>query len=354
MWYILLVALLVRITMTLERMKYMFRVAIVGLGYIAQNHIAAYKQMEDVEIAAVVSRSQQKGKQAAAELHCKHYLTLEDMFAGDKIDLVSICVPTYLHETYVIQAAKAKCHVLCEKPVTFDLPALDRMIAACEENGVRFMVAQVARWWPEFMTFKEYIESGKLGALHMIYEKRTCQHPTWSNWHRDPAKSGGGLYDLNVHDIDYLYSLFGKPSRVYAIGWKSPTGCWNHVCSSLEWKSGAKALCETSLEMTGNYPFSIALRATGDKGTLDYALTAGMNINDGERGSNLNWYPTGTEETFPLEVEQTDMFYGEIREFLDAIQENRPAAVTPQDTRNVLEIVLAIKSSLESGLVIQM
>ena len=79
-----------------------------------------------------------------------------------------------------------------------------------------------------------------------------------------------------------------------------------------------------------------------------------MNINDGERGSNLNWYPEGTEETFPLEVEQTDMFEGEIREFLDAIKENRPAAVTPQDTRNVLEIVLAIRKSLEEGVIVEL
>ena len=188
----------------------------------------------------------------------------------------------------------------------------------------------------------------------MVYEKRCCQHPTWSTWHRDPAKSGGGLYDLNVHDIDYLYSLFGKPNRVYAIGWKSASGCWNHVCTSLEWEGGPKAICETSLEMTGNWPFSIELRATGDKGTIAYALTAGVNINDGTRGSNLNWYPAGEENTYPLNVEQTDMFAGEIGEFFAAIRENRPAAVTPQDSRNVLEIVVAIRKSLEEGCVVEL
>ena len=325
----------------------MFKVAIVGMGYIAQNHIAAMKSVEDVKIVAVISRSEEKGAKAAAELGCKHYTTLDEALSKEDLNVVDVCVPTYLHEKYVIQAAKAGCHVLCEKPVTFELDSLDRMIAACEENNVRFMVAQVARWWPEFMTVKEYIDQKKLGDIHMIYEKRCCQHPTWATWHRDPAKSGGGLYDLNVHDIDYLYSLFGKPQRVYAIGWKSPTGCWNHVCASLEWANGPKAICETSLEMTGNWPFSIELRATGDKGTIDYALTAGVNINDGERGSNLNWYPTDDGEVHPLQVEQTDMFAGEINEFFAAVRENRPAAVTPQDSRNVLEIVVAMRKSLE-------
>lgn len=332
----------------------MFRVAIVGMGYIAQNHIAAMKTVEDVEIVAVISRSAEKGAKAAAELGCKHYTTLDEALEREELNVVDVCVPTYLHEKYVVQAAKAGCHVLCEKPVTFELDSLDRMIAACEQSGVRFMVAQVARWWPEFMTVKEYIDQKKLGDIHMIYEKRCCQHPTWATWHRDPAKSGGGLYDLNVHDIDYLYSLFGKPSRVYAIGWKSPTGCWNHVCASLEWASGAKAICETSLEMTGAWPFSIELRATGDKGTIDYALTAGVNINDGERGSNLNWYPTEDGEVHPLQVEQTDMFAGEINEFFSAIREGRPAVVTPQDSRNVLEIVVAMRRSLEEGCVVNL
>jgi len=333
----------------------MFNVAVVGLGYIAENHLAALKSMSDVRIQAVISRSSDKGTKVAEGLGCRHYATLDEALTSESLDVVDICVPTYLHEEYVVKAAKAKCHVLCEKPITFTLESLDRMIAACEENGVRFMVAQVARWWPEYIVAKDFITQGKLGGIHMIYEKRVCQHPTWSTWHRDPAKSGGGLYDLNVHDIDYLYTLFGMPARVYAIGWKSPTGCWNHVCASLEWTNAAKAICETSLEMTGNFPFSIELRATGDKGTLAYAMTAGQNINDGEKkGSNLNWYPAGESEVRPIDVGPIDMFAGEIKEFFDAIREGRPAAITPQDSRNVLTIVLAMKKSLEEGIAVEL
>lgn len=331
----------------------MFKVAVVGLGFISQNHLNAMKSVGDVEIASVISRNAEKGYKIAEEFACRYYSTLEQALIAEHFDIVDICLPTYLHEEYVIKAANAKCHVLCEKPVTFTLESMDRMISACEANGVRFMVAQVARWWPEFIIIKNSIQQGKLGNLHMIYEKRICQHPTWSTWHRDPNKSGGGLYDLNVHDIDYLYSLFGKPQKVYATGWMSSSGCWNHVVSCLEWKNGEKAICETSLEMTGNFPFSIELRATGDKGTMSYALTAGLNINDGEMGSHLNWYPQGEEKHYPILVEQTDIFRSEICEFIDAIKEKRPAEITPLDSRSVIEIVLAIKKSLETGEVVQ-
>ena len=331
----------------------MFKVAVAGSGYIAQNHFAALKKIEDVEIVAVVGRNPETCGKIAEEYGIAWVKTLrEARDAG--ADVVDICLPTYLHEPWVIEAAGLGMHVVCEKPITFTVASFDRMTAACEKAGVRFMVAQVARWWPEFITMKEYLDEGRLGSIHMIYEKRICQHPTWSTWHRDPAKSGGGLYDLNVHDIDYLYSIFGKPSSVYASGWKSPSGCWNHVVTSLIWESGVRATVETSLEMTGNWPFSIEFRATGDKGTLDYALTAGFNINDGERGSNLNFYPVGEEAAQPIEVEQTDMFEGELREFFSAVREGREASVTLAQNRGVLEVIEATIRSLEENTVVRL
>lgn len=331
----------------------MFKVAVVGSGYIAQNHFAAIQAIDDAQLVAVVARNAEKGEKVARENGAKFFTSLQEAKAATDMNVVIICTPTDLHEKYVVEAAQLKCHVLCEKPITFTVESFDRMVAACKENGVRFMVAQVARWWPEFMTMKEYIDQGKLGDIHMVYEKRLAQHPNWATWHRDPSKSGGGLYDMNVHDIDYLYSIFGKPESVYCNGWKSPTGCWNHVCTSLRWKSGAKAIVETSLEMTGNWPFSIEFRATGDKGTINYALTAGFNLNDeADRGSNLNWYPAGEETSYPIVVEQTDMFAGEVNEFFSAIKEEREASVTLEQNRGVLEIIEASIRSLEENIVV--
>ena len=97
----------------------------------------------------------------------------------------------------------------------------------------------------------------------MIYENAWHSIPTGQPG-TDPEKSGGGLYDLNIHDIDFLYSVLGMPKSVYAVGGRA-FRCWNHISTSLVWEDGTKAVCETSLEMTGNYPFSIEFRGTGDK-----------------------------------------------------------------------------------------
>ena len=62
------------------------------------------------------------------------------------------------------------------------------------------------------------------------------------------------------------------PKSVYAVGFKSESGCWNHVASNLKWKNGLKAVCEASMDMKGGHPFTIELRVCGDKGALDYSF----------------------------------------------------------------------------------
>ncbi len=328
-------------------------IAVVGSGYIGLAHIAAIQGLKDAKVVAVINRSEGanlKGLKAAGE-GCRAYTTLKDALAHEKIDVIDVCTPTDTHEAFAIEAANAGCHVLCEKPVTFELDSLERMLAAAEKNGVRFMAAQVARWWPEFMEIKKFVDEGKLGPVRMVYEKRLAQVPSWSTWRENPAVSGGGLYDMNTHDIDFLYTLFGMPETVYASGWKSPSGCWDHMVTCLEWASGAKAAVETSISMTGNFPFSIEFRGSGDKGTLCYQLTAGHNIKDGEQGFDFNFYPAGSGEVVKLSAEQKDMFAGEIEGFLDAIRTGAPAPVTPDESRDVLKIVLATRKSLEEGAV---
>lgn len=335
----------------------MLKIAVIGTGYIGLAHIEAYKSIPDAEVVAIVDNSEERALKAVEKVGndgCSYYSTLEEAVAAKQVDIVDICLPTNLHEEFVLKAANAKCHVLCEKPVTFTLESFDRMVAACRENGVMFMVAQVARWWPEFITIKDYIKQGKLGDIHMIYEKRLAQHPNWTAWHRKPEISGGGLYDMNIHDIDFLYSLFGMPSRVYATGWKSMTGCWNHIITNMTWPNGTQAVCEISLEMTGNFPFSIEFRGTGDKGTLMYNLEAGHNIKDGDRGSNFTWFPADQTEVETLVSEQKDMFAAEISEFVEAVRNKSEVPVTPAQSRQVLEIILATKKSLEEGVIVDL
>ena len=327
----------------------MLNAVMVGGGYIGDCHIAAYQALAPdlIRLAAIVDANPTAGKRAAEKAGCPYFETLEQALAVTQADIVDICVPTFLHEMFVLKAASFGKHVLCEKPVTLSLAGFDRMHAACKAAGVKFMTGQVVRFSPEFSEFARLIKAGTLGKLHMLSEKRLCQHPAWTTWHRDPEKSGGGLFDLNTHDIDFIYSLFGLPESVSAVGWKSETGCWNHVTTLLRWQD-KQAVCETSLEMTGDYPFSVGVRATGDEGTLEYRATAGINIKDAALQGSFYHFPMG-QQPRPVEPEQYDPFTREIREFSLAVKNNTPVPIPPEQTREVLRILLATREALETG-----
>ena len=186
--------------------------------------------------------------------------------------------------------------------------------------------------------------------MKVLYANRLAQHPNWSGWFRDAEKSGGGLFDLHLHDIDYVRYLLGPVESVYASGKQSENGAWNHVVSILNFKNGSKAFVEGAYEMTDGYPFTMTLRAVGSEGTLEFNFSAGFNLeNVGGAKSGLAYYRKGGEPQI-VKVDQKDPYTVEIEYFVKCVAENRqPAVVTPTESREVLGIILAIKKSLETG-----
>jgi predicted dehydrogenase len=262
-------------------------------------------------------------------------------------DILDICLPSVFHEEFVIFVAKHCNHVICAEPFALSSDVCSRMVKACADAGVHFMVGQVLRWFPEYMKIKELLP--QLGPLHGVTCYRLAQHPNWATWHRDPNISGGGLYDIHLHEIDYLYSLFGEVDHVYAAGWKSPTGCWNQVLSTLTFKNGVRVQAEGCSEMTGDFPFSAAFRAVGDEGTLEYKLSAGFNIeNLGAANNKLTLFGKGRE---PVEIkwEAGDGFQLELESFANSVETGKPVQIPPEDSVYVIKIIEAIRRSLETG-----
>lgn len=277
-----------------------------------------------------------------------HGLQVKILIAcGIKI-LLHICLPTFLHEQYVLLAAGHKKHVICEKPVTLSLESLDRMIAATKAAGVQFAVGQVVRFWPEYVRAKEMVEAGELGTIKYARASRLSEHPAWSEWYRRAENSGGGLFDLHLHDIDYLCYLFGKVKQVYAVGRKNSVGCWNHVATSLTFENGMEATAEGILEMPSGFPFTTELNVVGDKKAYCYHMGAGANLeNIAAASRSTTVYGDGKAET--LAIDPYDAYQKELEDFIGHIEAGTPITViTPADVRHVLSVIVAIRESLET------
>ena len=331
----------------------MYRIGLIGSGYIGTVHAAAYQKIANAELVAVADINEAAGKKIADEFDCKYYQQAEQMLQDEQIDIVDICLPTFLHEQYVTLGAKYKKHVLCEKPFGLSYESCRRMVQCCEDAGVTLMVAQAARWTPEFAKARELLHAGVFGDLHMVSSKRLSQPPAWTTWHKDPNKSGGGLYDLQVHNIDYLVGLFGEVDRVSAIGWKSETGCWNHVAASIVFRNGVTAMDEGSLEMIGDYPFSYGLRIVGDLASYDFRFTGGQNIENCDTASNMAVFYEKGKAPRQVEIDAKDPYEMEIIAYLEAIEEKKSVPILPAESLYVMRVVEAIKESLETGKTVQ-
>jgi UDP-N-acetylglucosamine 3-dehydrogenase len=287
----------------------MTNVALFGAGFIAGNHAAAYARLNGTKLVAVLDSALDRAEKLASPHGAAAYTDAEALFAREKVDVVDICLPTFLHERYAVMAASKGKHVLCEKPFALTAQAADNMIGAAEKAGVRLMIAQVLRFWPEYVEIKKRLDRGDVGEIQMAYASRLAQHPTWSDWFKDPAKSGGGLFDLHLHDIDILRHYFGPVKSAYAVGYKSPTGCYNHVSSSLVFKNGARAVAEGAFQMSEGYPFTMTMRIVGTKGTLEFVLSAGFNLeNVGGATTRLMYFTEGRQPEL-VQVEPGDGYF---------------------------------------------
>lgn len=322
------------------------KIGLVGAGNIGQTHLNAYRQVRSARVVAIAGRNRERGEQMAEEYACRYYPALEAMLEQEEIDIIDICLPTDLHEQHVVQAARAGKHILCEKPITLTPAAAERMLEEVRQANVLFMVAQVLRFWPEYVAIKQWIDAGRLGRPEMIYAQRLSQPPDWSSWFQDPAKSGGALFDLHLHDIDFLIHLLGPVASVYAVGKQSENGAWNHVVTNLVFASGSKAVVEGSHLMGKDFPFSVAMRVNGPVGTLDFSYTSDRA--SGKKQSHFFWYGEGSRQ--PVAIEPGAPFVNQLQYFVDCVKTGeRPQVVTPEESVQVLRVMTAIQRSLETG-----
>ncbi|MBE5800431.1 MAG: Gfo/Idh/MocA family oxidoreductase [Clostridiales bacterium] len=190
-------------------------ILLVGLGGMGTCHYMNYLEIEGANVAACVGRTD-SDQASAAKWNLPIYESIAEACTTHEIDVIDVCAPTYLHKALVLEAAKQKKHIICEKPVALNLRDAKEMYAAAEENGVQLYIAQVLQFTREVETLREVIADKRYGKpLDGCFERLTAC-PKWSQggWLLDKEKSGLLPFDLHIHDLDVIVSMFGKPDDV--------------------------------------------------------------------------------------------------------------------------------------------
>ena len=326
----------------------MIRLAIAGMGFIGQTHYAASRKVPDASVVAVCTSRPDVARQQS-DPDVRLYQNYREMLADSRPDAVLVCVPTFLHEQYVTEALAQGCHVLCEKPFALNARTAEKIVEARDRAGVALMVAQVLRFWPQYVAIKQMVDQDKLGPVNALRAYRLAPYPAWGEWFRDPTKSGGSLLDVQVHDVDFVYWLMGLPLEVQTVGLKSECGSWDHVSTTLRYDN-AIATIEASFLMPDSWPFSCYLRVCGTQAAAEYNFRVSGNIEQRDSATDeLTLYPAGGSPS-QVPVEREDMYVAQLGHFVSRVKENQCSDVVPlQQTLDVMRIMDALLESAERG-----
>ncbi|MDP2939828.1 MAG: Gfo/Idh/MocA family oxidoreductase [Candidatus Omnitrophota bacterium] len=326
-------------------------VCVVGAGSVAVNHIKAYKRNAHVKLVAVAAREEEKLKRFCRYFKVnKYYTDYRKMLAAEKPEAVSVCTPPHTHAQISIDALKAGCHVLCEKPIANTLSEADRMIAVSKETNRLLLISFPLRFMKEYMQVKEVIKSGILGQVKIIWFRRGRGLPS-QEWYLDKSKSGGVMCELAIHGIDLIRWLSDSP--VISVTAEAIDGVYNLGKEDNAWiivkfKNGAMGVVGSSY----SYPFFEAdFGVCGDKKAL--RLFRGKTLIEDlkKRHTLLSTFIRYCMESFilPYRIIMEKPFEREVEHFINCTQGKCNSLLSAENARTNLDIILKALDSVNNG-----
>ncbi|HHT91258.1 MAG TPA: Gfo/Idh/MocA family oxidoreductase [Firmicutes bacterium] len=330
----------------------MIRVGLIGAGTMGRVHAAAYRQLEAAHLAMICDRVVEKGHQLAGT-GVRAVQDYREVLENPNIDLVDVCLPTYLHREVVTAAAAAGKHVFCEKPIALSVEDAQEMMQICQKAGVKLGIGHVVRFFPDYSKAKVLVESGRVGDPKVVRTSRGGSFPRWSqdNWFADYAKSGGPIVDLIIHDIDWLLWMFGPVKRVFAKSVRkeeSKEQLLDHALVTLRFENGIIAHLEGSWAQPEGTPFATSFEIAGTKGLYQYSKKRSTPLLvRTAKGENQ-------AQSVPESPLALDPYTAQLEAFLEAIMEDSEVPVSGLEAARALEVALAARRSADTGEVVHL
>lgn len=330
------------------------RVAVIGCGSISKHrHIPEYAANSNAELVAFVDPVIERAQQFADTYGGKAYSDYETMLAEVKPDAVSVCTPNALHAPMSIAAAKAGAHVLVEKPMAVTDAEAEAMIQAAKDNGVQLMVGHNQRFMPPHVKAKQILESGVLGKV--LTFRTSFGHPGPDGWSVDGANSWffrkeealmGAMGDLGVHKSDLIrWMLNDEVAEIGAfVGTlhKEGTQVDDNASCILRMNSGA----------IGTLVASWTYYRGEDNSTILWCENGVMKIGTHPDDQVIVELRNGTVEKHKVGAISTNdkqESSGVVDAFLESIANGTTPAVSGEEGRASLKVILCAFESQETG-----
>lgn len=321
----------------------MLKVGVIGAGTMGKMHTQAWADTKRVEIAGIYDANPLYAEALAS---CYSAPALDFPQLLKKADIIDVCTPTHTHHYYVIESARAGKHIFCEKPLARTLEQGEQMLREVEKAGVKFMVGQVLRWFPEYRKAKQMIDEGAIGNAVSARTTRGGAFPRGTeDWYADFEKSGGVILDLIIHDFDFLRWCFGEVERVFAYSLTfHKLEHLDYTLVILRFRSGVVGHIEGIFAYPPGSPFRTSYEITGDKGMLLF---------DNQSTMPLKAFTKPKEGQLGVAVPESPLaenpYFLEIEHFLTCLERGLEPEVKAEDGFQAIRIALSAIESVKLG-----
>lgn len=335
----------------------MVNIAVVGLGFMGTTHLKGWRNVAGARLHAVVDADPRRlrgdlsavggnlggGGEKFDLTDVRGYQTLDAALADPEIDIVDICLPTDQHVATTSAALKAGKHVLTEKPVALDSASAESLCREAEECGRLLMAAHVLRFFPAYEELARSMGHGAAPLRSALFRRR-CAAPVWSPWLRDPARSGGAVMDLLIHDADYCISLWGMPEAVHARGHRDLARGIDVIHADLIYPDRGPVVISGGWHHPESYPFSMEFTVTSDAATFEWSSGSSDLRRYGEDGAAQS-----------VALSEKDAFTSELEYFCDCVETGRQPERCPpaQSAQAVSLIEKMVESRDKNGAIIR-
>lgn len=311
----------------------MLKVGVVGVGGISGAHIPVWEAMENAELIAICDIRPERMEKYENK---RKYTDFDEMLDNEEFDIIDICLPTYLHADFAVKAMERGINVICEKPISLKEEDIDRVYLAAEKNNVKFMVAQVLRFWPEYELLKEIYETKKYGRLLSGTMTRLGCYPRWSwdGWMMDEKRSGLVPFDLHIHDLDFMVYAFGMPKVSYQYRSKLP----DQDFIAVSYNFGDFSINSEASWYSSCYPFTAEFRFQFEDAVV--ANENGKMMIFGRDDLKIDLSEEAEGDTGNINLPKSNAYANEIHYFADCVANNKPVEkVKAEELRCVLNIL---------------
>lgn len=312
----------------------MLKVGLVGVGGISGAHIPAWEAMEDAELVALCDIRPERMEDFSSK---RCYLDFDEMLEKEELDILDICLPTYLHADFAVKAMEKGINVVTEKPISLKEEDVERVYSTAAKNNVKFMVAQVLRFWPEYEVLKEIYDTQKYGKLLSGTMTRLGGYPRWSwdGWMMDEKRSGLVPFDLHIHDLDFMVYAFGMPKVNYQFRSKLPKQDY----ISISYDFGDFSVSSEASWYAVRYPFTAEFRFQFEEAVVAWENDE-MKIYTTEQDEPINLTNKPEGDTGKINLPKSDAYANELLYFKDCVKNDLPVEkVKPEELECVLKIL---------------